>query len=314
MATQSTPSITPAYNDPSMSPPTPETPYPFKVSIVKTQDDPVYPYINVSVSPQSYLFERPYSNNLVPMLGRNIDFELTLGSTGIAYAKDIHLETFYNRNRTPLFSMIRRDGRLTDYTSTPWSTLGSPFEQNVDMIKKAQVVQARAVMDTVITEIDNLLTKAISTIDNWVTVGSIKQESRDGLVSEAQKGYAKYTEFANTLKNDLNHFFDDAPFLPASESSTSSGQAPENIWLKQFRSWVPIASFTSAPVGGREGVFVRYYPDPRPTSDIPAGVNSPVQLVQLLKNNLVLVDSLYDNTYPIKMAIPQVGDTSLYAS
>ena len=67
-------------------------------------------------------------------------------------------------------------------------------------------------------------------------------------------------------------------------------------------------------MGGREGVFVRYYPDPRPTSDIPAGVNSPVQLVQLLKNNLVLVDSLYDNTYPIKMAIPQVGDTSLYAS
>jgi len=305
--------IAPTYHDPSMSPPAPETPYPFKVSIVKTEDNSAYPYINVSVSPQSYLFERPYSNNLVPLLGRNIDFTLALVGTRIPWAEDIYLETFYNRNRTPLFSMIRSKGRLTEYSDTPWREISFGSE-SVEMIKKAQVVEARAVMDTVITEIDTLLDRAISTIDNWVTVGVMKQESRDATVAEAQKQYAKYKEFARELKSDLNHFFDDAPFLPASESSVSSGEAPENIWLKQFRSWVPIASFVSNPVGGRESTFIRYYPDPRPTSEIPWGVNSPVQLVQLLKSNLVLVDGLYDNTYPIKVAIPQVGDTSLYAS
>jgi len=209
--------------------------------------------------------------------------------------------------------MIRSKGRLTEYSDTPWREISFGSE-SVEMIKKAQVVEARAVMDTVITEIDTLLDRAISTIDNWVTVGVMKQESRDATVAEAQKQYAKYKEFARELKSDLNHFFDDAPFLPASESSVSSGEAPENIWLKQFRSWVPIASFVSNPVGGRESTFIRYYPDPRPTSEIPWGVNSPVQLVQLLKSNLVLVDGLYDNTYPIKVAIPQVGDTSLYAS
>lgn len=297
----------PEYKDPSISSPAPETPYPFRVSIVTTDDNAQK--ITVSVSPQSYMFEKSYSTNIVPILGRNIDLDMRL-SRSIVTSNDIFLETFYDRNRTPVFSIVKDGVTYIDGLDVPWTRHGN--RQNIDMIKKAHVKWAQAELDETKNKIETLLTTAISTIDNWVIVGRIKQESRDGLVAEARKGYSKYTKLCDDLKDDLNSFFDDAPFLPAPESSTSSGQAPENIWLKQFRSWVPIASLRRNPSVDREGKFVRYYPNPRPTSELPAGVDSPIQLVQFLKNNLVLVDSLYDNTYPIKLAIPQVSDMSLY--
>lgn len=102
----------------------------------------------------------------------------------------------------------------------------------------------------------------------------------------------------------LTGFFDDAPRLlgkPSAGYSSSSPQ-PKANWRKQYRSYIPVAKLISPP-------------DPEMAGEVfKMGDGTLAQVVQQLNTNLVLVDSFYDNTYPIKVPIPFGVDTSTVKS
>ena len=319
MATQNVPIVQPPYTDPSAKGAVSETPHPFRASVVRVNDDAGL--CEISISRNSAIFDNLYSRNRVPLVGVGIGGLYDVYDT---VSDNAYIETFHDRNRTPIFSWIAHTHSSALHDSAlPWidDFNSSDTLNSVCMIKKSEVKDAALHMDRVKGGIEALLEKAIKTIASWVNNGIIEQDTEADYIERAETGYKKFFNLCDDMKDELNHFFDHVPHLPSertpeesiSSSNSSTPSASENVWLKQFTSYAPIFSLAAPPDVEREGRLIQYYPHPRPTESIPLGVDSPLQLVQILKTNLAFADALYDNTYPIKIPIPVGSDLSLYS-
>lgn len=116
------------------------------------------------------------------------------------------------------------------------------------------------------------------------------------MIQKTEVGKAQ--EAARKIVNDSEGFRASMGKFTAGLSTFFEGANKSN-WKKQFRSRVPLASLVSPSDLNRDGDSVSIHSN-----------ESPSQISQQLNTNLVLIDSLYEGIYPIKVPIPFGVNTS----
>lgn len=275
--------------------------YPFKFFITGIYDDDRA--LSGKINKLSFIYENPHTRVLVPIMGLGTTIKLDSVSKNAAW-----LELFFDDKRTPIFGVVRTGKSSQESNKAPWSYISSiSSNSNVDMIKGSELSSAINAVTTIKEEMLALYNQLQKDIKDGTYNGLHSQTEEVTLLSEAEKEYNKLVSLANKYKESLPKLFLGCPTLTAPQSNSQSQSKPstENIWRKVFRSFVPIVKILTSPNFTRNGRSFTFYPDKKPSETI--------QISEQINCNIVLADSLYDNTYPIKVALPCGTDTSIYA-
>ena len=274
--------------------------HPFKFFITGIYDNEKE--LSGKVNKLSFVYENPHTRVLVPIMGLDTSIKLDSNSKNAAW-----IEFFFDNKRIAVFGILRT-GKVKSLDKPPWSYLSSiSSNSDVDMIKTADLSSAINMITTIKEEMLVLYNQLQEDIKNDTYNGITSKEEEAVLLSDAEKEYKKFVALADKYKGNLPRFFIECPVLTAPPTLLKYSQVynKENIWRKLFRSFIPVVTILTSGDSGRNGRSFTFYPDGKPSQTI--------QLSQQINCNIVFADTLYDNTYPIKVALPCGTNTSVYA-
>lgn len=272
------------YNNPAKSnvnkPPIDGFELPFRITSISTLPE------KIKVSVESYAFYEPNLASYVPIVG--LDCPIT-----VAYGNKVWVEFFYDRNLNPIIGVVKVGNKWLYKTANTANSqeITEVYPSELELISKLDILRKLAEIDQTLIYVDSLKTLQEDEVNFNYNISLISQEQKDDYLARIATIYDDATERLNELKNNLNSYF---------------AGAPTAIWKKLFRSFLLIGFTTKNMSLSRPGVSFFLPEDStqqNPLVPVASQSNS-YRLIQAWDSDVLLIDGIYQNRFPIKYPTP----------
>ncbi len=240
----------------------------------------------VKVSPHSRVYASPNVKDDVQIIGLNLEHELV-------YGQKLWLETFYDKNLSPVFSIVVVDTKWRAQTVNPANTATTVdvYPNELEFITKFDLANKVSDLDGVIARVSAMQAAAIRELTYQKNSGLMSQEVYAETVEHANAAYESVRDLIDEYKTNLNLFF---------------AGAPDTLWRKLFRTYTLIAYTTRDLARDLEGTLI----SPRNSAPVTipsvpqASAQIDYRIVQCLHSDLLLAEYCYQSRYPARLPLP----------